>query len=273
MRNAQGLRTGQFAEELSVRMAADDISNGDPHGATVSPIQTASGAINSSEQLGASGPLPVEPSPAERGGQLQRSLKGLIRGLLHRLGYDVIHYRSASIGERFGLIVESLAREENYRSALILRGVVSSGCGEAFVRGASKNSGNPTIVYRRAQEYVLDSPEDMVVCRASNEGHGCAISARACAPGYPGEAPEVIVFDGESCQSYGSYLSFHPRLIVVGRTNSYTNYAVLCELRSNAEYELVCQDPSERDGYAVFRKVAAPRVLIGSDRFSEGECA
>jgi hypothetical protein len=214
------------------------------------------------------------------------AFRRLAARILHRVemrcGFFLPYRLSAMKNDEFFKVVQSLAREEKLRTALIVGATLGEGTTEAFLAGALENQNNPTVfciagsrrrflssrlpadVAASSKWYRLTSGVSETV-NAELQNALTTITQREHITRF-----DVVVIDGYGCSQLSGVdcslgvLADGAKLILLHNINDLSSFDNYQRLLGDPEYSVMAANPGLRKGYAIFRRRFEDNV-VGED--------
>jgi tetratricopeptide (TPR) repeat protein len=217
--------------------------------------------------------------------KVQLAFRRLAARVLHpvetRCGFFLPYRLSAMKNDEFFKVVQSLAREEKLRTALIVGATLGEGTTEAFFAGALENQNKPTVfciagsrrrflssrlppdVAAFSKWYRLTSGVSETV-NADFQNALTTITQREHITRF-----DAVVIDGYGFSqlsgvdcSLGVYAD-GAKLIMLHNINDLSSFDNYQRLLGDPEYSVLAANPGLRKGYAIFRRCFEDNVVGG----------
>jgi hypothetical protein len=199
--------------------------------------------------------------------------------LLHRLeakwGYFLPYRMSEMRNDEFFKAVLDLSQEETIANALLIGASCGQGCTEALLTGTARNPNKPVVFcvsgsepkFRRSSIANANSTR-VKWYDVSADQHGSLQqkledTINAIMEEHDLDSFDAVVIDsdafGKTLDGRGLPLKelHRAKLVLLDDVSGPYNYKTQRALRADSSYELLAENPSLRNGYAIFRKVAA----------------
>ena len=191
-------------------------------------------------------PLIVEPPRA----RLRRQLRSAVKSVLRRLEAP----RSCapgSDGEEVCHQIQRLAREEQITTALVVGGPRSARSTEAFLEGLQENPSRPSVFsIGRAGGQKIERREIVKLKEDGRVDHFGMVLLDGAEAGLNTDLDEIFGAD----------------LILFTGVNRYAGHLAYVRLLEAPSYQLVTHDPTQYEGFAVFRKLLYPPHSLSHNR-------
>jgi hypothetical protein len=174
--------------------------------------------------------------------------------LMHRVSRPVSNPASWNAQDDRAAIVRLLQKEE-IKSGILIGASNGSWLSEAFMLGMQNNPNMPSAVclnsnttgFRKFHRRFADDAN--VEFRYVSSVSGCSFPSN--------QGAEVVAIDSPEIINDASCTAVWATLVLFSRINNKAGGDLFRGMLANEHFLLVLHEPSLRDGYAVFRKVAA----------------
>jgi hypothetical protein len=188
--------------------------------------------------------------------QVNRLSGPVLQGIEGRLGYFLPYDLSKARSDEFFRAIETMSRENNIVTAIIVGACAGNYVTEACLHGARRNPnrptvfcvGNPTTAFARLQKRY--SHDHYVRC-VKNTADAVRIANTF-------DGLNMVIFDGSEGASVCDYEQKDgAEIVILGDTTKSSTYDIYLALITRCEYSLLGHNPEHYGGYAIFEKVEA----------------
>jgi hypothetical protein len=174
--------------------------------------------------------------------------------LMHRISRPVSNPASWNAQDDRAAIVR-LLQKEDIKSGVLIGASNGSWLSEAFMLGMQNNPNMPSAIclnsnttgFRRFHRRFAGNAN--VEFRYVSSESSCSFQSN--------QGAEVVAIDCPEILNDAGYIPVNATLVLFSRINNKAGGNLFRGMLANEHYLLVLHEPSLRDGYAVFRKVAA----------------
>jgi hypothetical protein len=222
--------------------------------------------------------------------QGRRKLRGRVSRLLHRLekkwGYFLPYSLSEMRNDEFFRVIQSLAREEDIKKALVIGAAAGQGATEALLAGSKENRNEAKVFcvngatrnfVKLEKAFAADPSIACIRIESSSSEHFSANLVRAIKAIKQENGInffDLVLIDSSELQcemTCGAQLSMElngGRFILLDDINCLYNYRQRDRLIQDSRYVLIAENAGLRNGYAIFKIDSA--YLAGGDGTTSG---
>jgi hypothetical protein len=202
---------------------------------------------------------------------MKRPLKRLVHSVERRCGYFLPYRLSEGKRDEFFNAIQSLAREENIKAALIVGAALKKGSTEALLAGARENRNKPSVFClctsaaqprKAVSRDAVGKWSRVSLCTTEGSEQLATIIAKIkCDNGI--DCFDMLVIDGHELREQALQIGaledevHKTRFVVLDDINSAYNDATYSGLLTSSHYVMLDQNPGLRNGYAIFERVTS----------------